>query len=198
MQEQQEWRRKREEESLKNSVLDSAAAARFSTAAALEAAKEKGIAGGALVLHLCAGPTWQAISPWPGSSPARCALEPHLPLELAASAAQLQLIRLWSRGLPTNWLQVLELVVAPDRVAKDKLLQHLAHINVVHLDLYCRQLSNTSLSALVGTIDWRTSTLAGDENQADKRETQMDKKEPAAEDSVSEQPSRPVVPEGLF
>ena len=44
-QEQQEWRRKREEESLKNSVLDSTAAARFSTAAALEAAKEKGIAG---------------------------------------------------------------------------------------------------------------------------------------------------------
>ncbi len=45
VQEQQEWRRKREEESLKNSVLDSTAAARFSTAAALEAAKEKGIAG---------------------------------------------------------------------------------------------------------------------------------------------------------
>lgn len=44
-QEQQAHRRKVEEESLKNSVLDSAAAARFSTAAALEAAKEKGIAG---------------------------------------------------------------------------------------------------------------------------------------------------------
>lgn len=49
LQEQQEWRRKREEESLKNSVLDSAAAARFSTAAALEAAKEKGIAGGTTI-----------------------------------------------------------------------------------------------------------------------------------------------------
>ncbi len=52
-QEQQAHRRKIEEESLKNSVLDSAAAARFSTAAALEAAKEKGIAGmhGPPVIH---------------------------------------------------------------------------------------------------------------------------------------------------
>lgn len=54
------------------------------------------------------------------------------------------------------------------------------------------------MSALVGTIDWRTSTLAGDENQADKKETQVDRKEPAAENSGSEQPSRPPVPEGLF
>ena len=55
MQEQQEWRRKREEESLKNSVLDSTAAARFSTAAALEAAKEKGIAGRAGRWELLSG-----------------------------------------------------------------------------------------------------------------------------------------------
>lgn len=47
-----------------------------------------------------------------------------------------------------------------------------------------------------GTIDWRTSTLAGDEYQADKKESQVDKKEPAAEDSGSEQPSRPLVLEG--
>lgn len=78
MQEQQEWRRKREEESLKNSVLDSAAAARFSTAAALEAAKEKGIAGGALILHLPAGPAWRGFCPSSGSLPAQCKLEIHL------------------------------------------------------------------------------------------------------------------------
>ena len=45
MQEVKQHRKKIEEQSLKNSVLDSAAAARFSTAAALEAAREKGIAG---------------------------------------------------------------------------------------------------------------------------------------------------------
>ena len=45
MQEVKQHRRRIEEQSLKNSVLDSAAAARFSTAAALEAAREKGIAG---------------------------------------------------------------------------------------------------------------------------------------------------------
>ena len=45
MQEVKQHRRKIEEQSLKNSVLDNAAAARFSTAAALEAAREKGIAG---------------------------------------------------------------------------------------------------------------------------------------------------------
>ncbi len=52
--------------------------------------------------------------------------------------------------------------------------------------------------AVAGTIDWRTSTLAGDENQADKKETREYKNEPAAEDSGSEQPSRPLVPEGLL
>jgi len=50
----QEQRRKIEEQSLKNSVLDSAAAARFSTAAALEAAREKGIAGRSCSPHAAA------------------------------------------------------------------------------------------------------------------------------------------------
>ena len=62
--------------------------------------------------------------------------------------------------------------------------------------LFSGKFGGQSLLLSAGTIDWRTSTLAGDEYQTGKRETQVDKKEPAAEDSGSEQPSRPLMPEG--
>lgn len=44
MQEKQQWRQQKEEESLKNAVLDTETAARFSTAAAAEARSRKGVA----------------------------------------------------------------------------------------------------------------------------------------------------------
>jgi hypothetical protein len=50
---------------------------------------------------------------------------------------------------------------------------------------------------LAGTIDWRTSTLVGDEEPRDKRDSRDDKKEhTTVEMSGAEQPYRPPRTEG--